>query len=69
MDKKSLTIMTHLVTQVIDLQIKSQVLTDTLVKSGAITVEELREKYKLIEEKDFTNTRNELLESLSKIPE
>ena len=69
MDKKSLTIMTHLVTKVIDLEIKSKVLTDTLVKSGTITVEELREKYKLIEEKDFANTRDELLESLSKIPE
>lgn len=65
-DKIEATIMTQLVTKVLDLEIKTRALTELLVKSGNITMEELKETYDVIENRDFANTKEDLMVSLEK---
>lgn len=41
-DKLSMTNMTYLVTKVLDLELKTAALTNLLIKSGTVTMEELK---------------------------
>lgn len=65
-DKLLMANITHLITKVLDLEIKTTVLTNIVVKSGAATMEELRELYEAVENRDYPNKTNELMESLDR---
>lgn len=65
-DKLSMTNMTYLITKVLDLELKTAALTNLLIKSGTVTMEELKEMYEAIENRDYPNKKKELMESLDK---
>lgn len=74
MDKNSKTVIpqlidnvTLLITNVIDLEIRMQAVTDLLIKRGAVTKDEFDEMCALIENRDFINMREDLLETVNKI--
>lgn len=59
--------MNQLITKTLDLEIKTRVMSDLLIKNGTTTKNELNELYDIVEARDFTNTRKELMEELAKL--
>ena len=57
----------QLITKTLDLEIKTRVMSDLLIKNGTTTKNELNELYDIVEDRDFTNTRKELMEELAKL--
>lgn len=65
MDKKLMANVTRLATKSLDLEIKTRVLTDLLVRNGFVTHEEFKEMRDNVENAELPGTRNELNELLS----
>ena len=57
----------QLITKTLDLEIKTRVMSDLLIKNGTTTKNELNELYDIVEDRDFTNTRKELMEEQAKL--
>lgn len=49
-----------LITTIIDLEIKTRILTEVFTDRGIITREELEEKYKLIQDRDFDKISSDI---------
>lgn len=66
LDKRITAITSALISKIVNQELKIRVLEELLIDKGKITFEELEEKYKFIQDRDFDDLKLEMMDSLSR---
>lgn len=66
LDKRITAITSALISKIVNQELKIRVLEELLIDKGKITFEELEEKYKFIQDRDFDELKLEMMDFLSR---